>query len=101
LANGIFAICFIRISAITTRFAFVLARGWTLAAEVRAAGHLHGDDDQIVPIADSAMLSAKLVKNAELKIYKGAPHGMCTTEKDKVNQDLLAFIERKEAQRAA
>jgi non-heme chloroperoxidase len=62
---------------------------------------LHGDDDQIVPIADSAMLSAKLVKNAELKIYKGAPHGMCTTEKDRVNQDLLAFIERKEAQRAA
>jgi non-heme chloroperoxidase len=58
---------------------------------------LHGDDDQIVPIADSAMLSAKLVKNAELKIYKGAPHGMCTTEKDKINQDLLAFIERKEA----
>ncbi len=62
---------------------------------------LHGDDDQIVPIADSAMLSAKLVKNAELKIYKGAPHGMCTTEKDKVNQDLLAFIKRKEAQHAA
>jgi non-heme chloroperoxidase len=62
---------------------------------------LHGDDDQIVPIADSAMLSAKLVKNVELKIYKGAPHGMCTTEKDKVNQDLLAFIERKEARRAA
>jgi len=62
---------------------------------------LHGDDDQIVPIAGSAMLSAKLVKNAELKIYKGAPHGMCTTEKDKVNQDLLIFIERKGAQRAA
>jgi non-heme chloroperoxidase len=62
---------------------------------------LHGDDDQIVPIADSAMLSAKLVKNAELKIYNGAPHGMCTTEKNKVNQDLLAFIGRKEAQRAA
>jgi non-heme chloroperoxidase len=62
---------------------------------------LHGDDDQIVPIAGSAMLSAKLVKNTELKIYKGAPHGMCTTEKDKVNQDLLIFIERKEAQRAA
>jgi len=55
---------------------------------------LHGDDDQIVPIAGSAMLSAKLVKNAELKIYKGAPHGMCTTEKDKVNQDPLIFIER-------
>jgi non-heme chloroperoxidase len=62
---------------------------------------LHGDDDQIVPIADSAMLSAKMVKNAELKVYQGAPHGMCTTEKDKVNRDLLAFIERKEARRAA
>ena len=53
---------------------------------------LHGDDDQIVPIAAAAMLSSKLVKNAQLKIYKGAPHGMCTTEKDKVNADLLAFI---------
>lgn len=62
---------------------------------------LHGDDDQIVPIADSAMLSAKLVKNAELKVYQGAPHGMCTTEKDKVNQDLLAFIAGAKAQRAA
>jgi len=62
---------------------------------------LHGDDDQIVPIADSAMLSAKLVKNAELKIYKGAPHGMCTTEKNKVNQDLLAFIGGAKAQQAA
>jgi non-heme chloroperoxidase len=62
---------------------------------------LHGDDDQIVPIADSAMLSAKLVKESELKIYEGAPHGMCTTEKDKVNQDLLAFIQSNGAQRAA
>src|SRR6202012_1134893 len=53
---------------------------------------LHGDDDQIVPIADSALLSAKLVKGATLKIYKGAPHGMCTTLKDQVNEDLLAFI---------
>ncbi len=53
---------------------------------------LHGDDDQIVPIGDSAMLSSKLIKNAELKIYKGAPHGMCTTHKDQVNADLLAFI---------
>jgi non-heme chloroperoxidase len=53
---------------------------------------LHGDDDQIVPIADSAMLSSKLVKNAQLKVYKGAPHGMCTTLKDEVNADLLAFI---------
>jgi non-heme chloroperoxidase len=62
---------------------------------------LHGDDDQIVPIGASAMLSSKLVKNAELKIYKGAPHGMCTTLKDTVNQDLLAFIARKEKQKAA
>jgi len=53
---------------------------------------LHGDDDQIVPIADSAMLSSKMVKNAKLVVYKGAPHGMCTTEKDRVNADLLAFI---------
>src|SRR5882672_3384918 len=61
---------------------------------------LHGDDDQIVPIADSAMLSSKLVKNAQLKVYKGAPHGMCTTLKDEVKVDLLAFIERKEARKA-
>jgi len=54
---------------------------------------LHGDDDQIVPIGASAMMSSKLVKNATLKIYKGAPHGMCTTLKDQVNADLLAFIE--------
>ncbi len=53
---------------------------------------LHGDDDQIVPIADSAMLAVKLVKNGTLKVYKGAPHGMCTTHKDEVNADLLAFI---------
>jgi non-heme chloroperoxidase len=53
---------------------------------------LHGDDDQIVPIGASAMKSSKLIKNAELKVYKGAPHGMCTTLKDKVNDDLLAFI---------
>jgi non-heme chloroperoxidase len=53
---------------------------------------LHGDDDQIVPIVASALLSSKLVKNSTLKIYKGAPHGMCTTLKDKVNEELLAFI---------
>jgi non-heme chloroperoxidase len=53
---------------------------------------LHGDDDQIVPIADSALLSSKIVKNAILKVYPGAPHGMCTTLKDKVNEELLAFI---------
>jgi non-heme chloroperoxidase len=62
---------------------------------------LHGDDDQIVPIADAALLSAKLVKGATLKVYNGAPHGMCTTHKDEVNADLLAFIERKEARQAA
>src|SRR5882724_157886 len=54
---------------------------------------LHGDDDQMVPIADSALLSAKLVKGATLKIYKGASHGLCTTHKDQVNEDLLAFIQ--------
>jgi len=53
---------------------------------------VHGDDDQIVPIADSAMLSAKLVKNAKLAVYPGAPHGLATTHKDKLNADLLAFI---------
>jgi non-heme chloroperoxidase len=53
---------------------------------------LHGDDDQVVPIADSALLSAKLVKRAQLKVYKGGAHGMCSTEKDKINADLLEFI---------
>ena len=53
---------------------------------------LHGDDDQIVPIADSAMLSAKLVKGATLKIIPGAPHGMCSTLKDQINAELLAFL---------
>jgi len=53
---------------------------------------LHGDDDQIVPIGASAMLSSKIVKNAKLKVYPGAPHGMCTTLKDHVNADLLDFI---------
>ncbi len=53
---------------------------------------LHGDDDQIVPIGASAMLSSKLVKGATLKVYPGAPHGMCSTLKDKVNAELLAFF---------
>ncbi len=53
---------------------------------------LHGDDDQIVPIADSAMLSSKLVKGATLKVIKGAPHGMCSTLKEQVNAELLSFI---------
>jgi non-heme chloroperoxidase len=62
---------------------------------------LHGDDDQIVPIGASALLSSRLVKNAELKIYQGAPHGLCTTEKDRVNADLLDFVARAAKQRAA
>jgi len=58
---------------------------------------LHGDDDQIVPIDDSARLSAKIVSNATLKVYPGAPHGMCSTHKDQVNADLLAFIRGQQA----
>ena len=53
---------------------------------------MHGDDDQVVPIADSAPLSAKLLKNGTLKVYEGFPHGMCTTHADIVNRDLLTFI---------
>lgn len=53
---------------------------------------MHGDDDQIVPVADSALLSAKLLKKGSLKIYKGLPHGMCTTHAGTINPDLLAFI---------
>jgi non-heme chloroperoxidase len=53
---------------------------------------LHGDDDQIVPIGAAAMLSSKLIKNAQLKVYKGGPHGICSTQKDDVNADLLAFF---------
>jgi non-heme chloroperoxidase len=53
---------------------------------------MHGDDDQIVPIGASAMQSAKLVKNATLKVYPGLSHGMCTINKDQINSDLLAFI---------
>lgn len=57
---------------------------------------LHGDDDQIVPIAAAALLSSKLVKGAKLKIYPGAPHGMCSTLKDEINADLLAFLKQAE-----
>jgi non-heme chloroperoxidase len=53
---------------------------------------LHGDDDQIVPIADTALLAAKLVKGATLKVIPGAPHGMCSTLKDQINADLLTFL---------
>ena len=58
---------------------------------------LHGDDDQIVPIAASALMSAKLVKNATLKVYPGLPHGMCTTHADLINADLLNFFEQEQA----
>jgi non-heme chloroperoxidase len=53
---------------------------------------LHGDDDQIVPIGASALLSSKMIRAATLKVYPGAPHGMCSTLKDQVNADLLAFF---------
>jgi non-heme chloroperoxidase len=53
---------------------------------------MHGDDDQIVPYADSGPLTARLLKNGTLKTYKGFPHGMITTEADTINADLLAFI---------
>jgi non-heme chloroperoxidase len=53
---------------------------------------LHGDDDQIVPIGAAALLSSKLVQGAVLKVYPGFDHGMCSTHKDVINEDLLAFI---------
>jgi non-heme chloroperoxidase len=55
---------------------------------------LHGDDDQIVPMGASALLSSKLVKGATLKVIPGAPHGMCSTLKDQINAELLAFLKR-------
>jgi non-heme chloroperoxidase len=57
---------------------------------------LHGDDDQIVPIGASALLSSKIVKGAILKVYPGAPHGMCSTLKDQVNEELIGFFTRSE-----
>jgi non-heme chloroperoxidase len=62
---------------------------------------IQGDDDQIVPFADAGLLQSKLIKGATLKVYKGAPHGLCATHKDEVSADLLAFIEQKEAHRVA
>ena len=53
---------------------------------------IQGDDDQIVPLLDSGILQSKLIKDATLKIYKGAPHGLSATHKDQVNEELLAFI---------
>jgi non-heme chloroperoxidase len=61
---------------------------------------IQGDDDQIVPFADAGALQAKLIKDSVLKVYKGAPHGLCTTHKDQVNEELLAFF-KATAQRAA
>jgi non-heme chloroperoxidase len=55
---------------------------------------IHGDDDQIVPIGASAMLSSKLVKDSILKVYPGAPHGLCSTRKNEVNEELFAFFQR-------
>lgn len=53
---------------------------------------MHGDDDQIVPIADSALISVKLIERATLKVYKGLPHGMCTTHPEIINPDLFSFF---------
>jgi non-heme chloroperoxidase len=58
---------------------------------------LHGDDDQIVPIVAAGLLSSKIVKGAQLKVYPGAPHGMCSTLKDEINADLLAFFKHAKA----
>ena len=55
---------------------------------------LHGDDDQIVPIQDSAMLSSKIIKGATLKVIPGAPHGMCSTLKNQINEELLTFFKQ-------
>ncbi len=61
---------------------------------------IQGDDDQIVPFTNAGQLQAKLVKGATLKVYKGAPHGLCSTHKAQVNEDLLAFF-KTEARRVA
>jgi len=53
---------------------------------------IHGDDDQNVPIADSALLSSKLIKKATLRVYPGAPHGLTVTHKDHFNNDILEFV---------
>ena len=61
---------------------------------------MHGDDDQVVPIANAALLSAKIVKDATLKVYPGLPHGMCQTHKDLINTDLLQFIQAEQSSAA-
>ncbi|MGZ4876861.1 MAG: alpha/beta fold hydrolase [Candidatus Angelobacter sp.] len=62
---------------------------------------IHGDDDQIVPIGASAMLSSKIVKGAALRVYPGAPHGLCSTLKDQVNQELLEFLSQVQTSKVA
>jgi non-heme chloroperoxidase len=62
---------------------------------------MHGDDDQIVPIGASAMLSSRIIKGVELKVYAGLPHGMCSTHKDQINADLLQFVAQQSEARAA
>lgn len=62
---------------------------------------MHGDDDQVVPIADTALLSSKIVKDAALKVYEGLPHGMCQTHKDLINADLLEFIQQPQQRASA
>jgi non-heme chloroperoxidase len=62
------------------------------AVDRRVTLIIHGDDDQIVPIGASDRLSSKIVKDATLKVYPGAPPGLCSTLKDRVNDDLLAFF---------
>jgi non-heme chloroperoxidase len=61
---------------------------------------MHGDDDQVVPIGISALVSAKLVKGSTLKVYPGLPHGMCSTHKDLINADLLQFIQQEQSSSA-
>ena len=58
---------------------------------------MHGDDDQIVPIAVTSLVTAKIVKGSILKVYPGLPHGMCSTHKDSINADLLQFIGKPQA----
>ncbi|HJT27656.1 MAG TPA: alpha/beta hydrolase, partial [Pyrinomonadaceae bacterium] len=58
---------------------------------------LHGDDDQVVPVGITALVSSKIVKDATLKVYPGLPHGMCSTHKDVINADLLEFIKKEQS----
>ena len=62
---------------------------------------MRGDEDQVVPYADSGPLTAKLLKNSTLKTYKAFPHGMPTTQAETINADLLAFVKARAASRAA